>query len=100
MSLKPSPGERYLIANITVTNVQPIAAHFNYMAFALLTPNDTAYYANVAVCNASCSHALQNRTLSAGFTDNIYVLFSVPEGADIQEVVYTTSAPPIVMSAA
>jgi hypothetical protein len=100
LSLTPSPGERYLVANLTVTNVQPTAVRFSYMDFALLTPNNTAYYANIAVCNASCSHALVNRTLSAGFTDNLYVLFSVPEGAHIKEVVYTTSNPPIVMSVA
>jgi hypothetical protein len=99
LSLTPSPGERYLVANLTVTNVQPSAVHFSSMDFALLTPNNTAYYSNAAVCSASCSHALVNRTLSAGFTSNLYVLFSVPEGADVQKVVYTTSDPPIVMSA-
>jgi hypothetical protein len=100
LSLTPSPGERYLVANLTVTNVQPKAVHFSYMDFALLTPNNNAFYANAAVCSASCSHALENRTLSAGFTSNLYVLFSVPEGANVKEVVYTTSAPPIVLSTA
>ena len=98
MSLTPPPGERYLVANLTVTNVQPTDVHFSYMDFAVLTPNNTAYYANIAVCNESCSHALENRTLSAGFTSDLYVLFSVPEGADVDKVVYTTSNPPIVMS--
>jgi hypothetical protein len=100
LTLAPPPGERYLVANVTATNVQPTDVHFSYTAFALLTPNDTAYYAGFAVCNTSCWHALENRTLSAGFTSNLYVLFSLPAGTNAQEVVYTASDPPIVMSAA
>jgi FlaG/FlaF family flagellin (archaellin) len=99
MSLTPSPGERYLIANITVTNVRPTNVHFSDTAFAVLTANNTAYYSNYAVCNQNCSRALENRTLSAGFTSDLYVLFAVPAGTTADKVVYTTSNPPIVMSA-
>ena len=98
MSLAPPPGERYLVANITATNVRPTDVHFSYTAFAVLTPTNTAYYANYAVCNDNCSPALENRTLSAGFTSDLYVLFSVPEGTNADNIVYTTSEPPIVMS--
>ena len=98
MSLAPPPGERYLVANITATNVRPTDVHFSYTAFAVLTPTNTAYYANYAVCNENCSPALENRTLSAGFTSDLYVLFSVPEGTNADNIVYTTSEPPIVMS--
>ena len=100
MSLTPSPGDRYLIANFTVTNVQSTRVPFSYPAFVLLTPNNTAYYANYAVCSHNCSaQALRNQTLSAGFSSDVYVLFSVPAGTHAQKVVYTTSNPPIVMSA-
>ncbi len=80
MSLTPPPGERYLIANVTVTNVRSTDVHFSDTAFAVLTANNTAYYSNYAVCNKNCSHALENRTLSAGFTSDLYVLFAVPPG--------------------
>jgi len=98
MSLTPSPGERYLIANITVKNLKSTAVHFSDTAFAVLTANNTAYYSNYAVCNQNCSRALENRTLSAGFTSDLYVLFAVPAGTTADKVVYTTSNPPIVMS--
>ena len=99
MSLTPPSGERYLIANVTVKNVKSTAVHFSDTAFAVLTANNTAYYSNYAVCNQNCSHALENRTLSAGFTSDLYVLFAVPAGTTADKVVYTTSNPPIVMSA-
>jgi Domain of unknown function (DUF4352) len=99
MSLTPPPGERYLIANVTVKNLKSTAVHFSDTAFAVLTANNTAYYSNFAVCNQNCSRALGNRTLSAGFTSDLYVLFSVPAGTTADKVVYTTSNPPIVMSA-
>ena len=99
MSLTPPPGERYLIANVTVKNLKSTAVHFSDTAFAVLTANNTAYYSNYAVCNQNCSRALENRTLSAGFTSDLYVLFAVPAGTTADKVVYTTSNPPIVMSA-
>jgi hypothetical protein len=99
ISLTPSPGERYLIANITVKNLKSTNVHFSDTAFAVLSANNTAYYSNYAVCNQNCSRALENRTLSAGFTSDLYVLFAVPAGTTADKVVYTTSNPPIVMSA-
>jgi len=102
VSLTPrSPNDRYLVANVTVTNAQPTQVPFSYGAFVLLTPNNTAYYANYAECNRGCvQQALQNQTLNAGFSSDLYVLFSVPAGTNVQRIVYTTSNPVIVMSAA
>ena len=102
MSLTPSsPDERYLVANITVKNTQPTRVHFSYAALVLLTSNNTAYYSNYAVCSANCSaQALKNQTLNAGFSDDMYVLFSVPAGTKAQKIAYTTSNPVIVMSKA
>jgi hypothetical protein len=100
ISLTPSPGDRYVVANVTVTNVQHTQVPFTYAAFVLLAPDNNAYYANYAVCSRSCSaQALQNQTLNAGFSNDLYVLFSVPGGTHVQKVVYTASNPPIVMSA-
>lgn len=101
MSLTPSPGDRYLIANVTVTNAKPTQVPFSYWGFALLTSNNSAFYANYAVCSSSCgAQALLNQTLNAGFSSDLLVLFSVPAGTQAQKVVYTTSNPVIVMSTA
>jgi len=100
VSLTPPPGDSYLVANLTVTNVQHTQVPFSYAALALLTSNGTAYYANYPACNANCSaQALDNQTLNAGFSSDLYVLFSVPAGTSAAELVYTTSNPVIVMSA-
>ena len=41
VSLTPrTPNDRYLVANITVTNAQPTQVPFSYGAFVLLTPNN------------------------------------------------------------
>lgn len=98
-SLMPSPGDQYLIANVTVTNVQHTQIPFTHAAFVLLTPNNAAYYANYAVCSRSCAaQALDNRTLNETFSSDVYVLFSVPAGTHAEKIVYTASNPPIVMS--
>jgi len=98
-SLTPPPGDQYLIANVTVTNVQRAQIPFTHAAFVLLTPNNTAYYANYAVCSRSCAaQALDNRTLNEAFSSDVYVLFSVPVGTHAEKIVYTTSNPPIVLS--
>jgi hypothetical protein len=99
MSLTPPAGERFLIANVTVRNLRSTDVHFSDTAFAVLSANNTAYYSDYAVCNQNCSRALENRTLSAGFTSDLYVLFAVPAGVNADKVVYTASNPPIVMSA-
>jgi hypothetical protein len=99
MSLTPSPGESYLIANVTVTNAKQTQVPFNYAAFALLAPNNTAYYSNYAVCNLGCTtQALRNDTLSAGFSNDLLVLFNVPAGTSPPKLVYTISNPVIVIS--
>jgi hypothetical protein len=66
----------------------------------LLTSNGTAYYANYPACNANCSaQALINQTLKAGFSSDLYVIFSVPAGTSAAQLVYAASNPVIVMSA-
>lgn len=55
---------------------------------------------NYAVCDTGCSaSALKNRTLSAGFSRDLYVLFSLPTNADAVKLVYA-SDPPLVMALA
>jgi Domain of unknown function (DUF4352) len=100
ITLTPPPGDSYLVANLTVTNVQHTPVPFSYAALALLAANSTAYYANYPACNANCSaQALDNQTLNAGFSSDLYVIFSVPEGTSAAKLVYTASNPVIVMSA-
>ena len=98
--LAPSPGEKNLIANITVTNARSAAAPFSYTHFLIVGRDGSAYYANWAVCNNGCTAAaLKNRALPESFTSNLYVLFSVPTGADAAQLVYAAS-PPIVIGLA
>jgi hypothetical protein len=98
-SLTPPPASRYLIANVTVTNVHHTQIPFDYGDFVLIARDGTAYYANYAVCNAGCSaQALENRTLNATFASDLYVLFSVPSATQPLQIAYTGATPPIVMS--
>ena len=98
-SLTPPPASRYLVANVTVTNVHHTEIPFDYGDFVLIAHDGTAYYANYAVCNTGCSaQALANRTLNETFTSDMYVLFSVPAGTQPTQIVYTGATPPIVMS--
>ena len=97
-SLTPAPGDRYLVANVTVANARQTDVPFSYTHFVLLSPDNTAYYANYGVCGYRCSdNVLLNRTLSVGETDNMYVLFSVPAGTQAAQLVYTASTPPIML---
>jgi hypothetical protein len=99
LSLIPPPASRYLIANVTVTNVHHSDIPFDYGEFVLVARDGTAYYANYAVCNAGCSaQALANGTLNATFTSNVYVLFSVPSAARPIQIAYTGANPPILIS--
>lgn len=98
-SLTPPPGDSYLVANVTITNVHRTEIPFDYGHFVLIASNDTAYYANYAVCNGGCSvQALDNHALSEAFTSDVYVLFSVPSAAQPTQVAYTGANPPIVIS--
>jgi hypothetical protein len=98
-SLTPPPGDAYLIANVTVTNVHHAEIPFNYGYFVLVARDGTAYYASFAVCNSGCSaQALVNSTLNENFTSDVYVLFSVPTGTQPTQIAYTGVTPPIVMS--
>jgi hypothetical protein len=98
-SLTPPPASRYLVANVTVTNVHHTKIPFDYGNFVLVARNGTAYYANYAVCNTGCSaQALGNRTLNESFTSDVYVLFSVPPGTQPLNLAYTGADPPIIMS--
>ena len=98
-SLTPPPASRYLVANVTVTNVNHTEIPFDYADFVLIAHDGTAYYANYAVCNAGCSaQALAGRALNENFTSDVYVLFSVPSAAQPTQIAYTGANPPIVMS--
>ena len=98
-SLTPPPASRYLVANVTVTNVHNTQIPFDYGYFVLVARDGTAYYANYAVCNTGCSaQALANRALNETFTSDLYVLFSVPSATQPTQIAYTGATPPIVMS--
>jgi uncharacterized protein (UPF0333 family) len=98
-SLTPPPGDSYLIANVTVTNVHHTEIPFEPGDFVLIARDGTAYYANYAVCNTGCSaQALVSRALNETFTSDVYVLFSVPTATQPTQIAYTGATPPIVMS--
>jgi hypothetical protein len=99
LSLTPPSASRYLVANVTVTNVHHTKIPFAYGDFVLIARDGTAYYANVAVCNTGCAaQALKNRALNETFANDIYVLFSVPSATQPTTLVYTGVNPPIAMS--
>lgn len=98
-SLTPPPASRYLVTNVTVTNVHSTEIPFAYGNFVLIARDGTAYYANYAVCSKGCSaQALTNGVLGETFTSDLYVLFSVPSATQPIEIAYTGASPPIVMS--
>ncbi len=98
-SLTPPPASRYLVANVTVTNVHHTEIPFDYGDFVLIAHDGAAYYPNYAVCNVGCSaQALKNSALNETFTSDVYVLFSVPSATQPLQVAYTGATPPIVMS--
>ena len=98
-SLTPPPGDSYLIANVTVTNVHHTQIPFDYGDFVLIARDGTAYYANYAVCNTGCSaQALVSPALNETFTSDVYVLFSVPTTTQPTQIAYAGATPPIVMS--
>ena len=99
-ALTPSPGEKNLVVNITVTNARSSAVPFTYTDFFIVGRDGSAYYANYAVCNGGCSAAaLMNQTLPESFASDLYVLFSVPTTAQPVKLVYASS-PPVVMDLA
>ncbi len=99
LSLTPPPASRYLVANVTVTNVHHTKIPFDYGDFVLIARDGTAYYANYAVCNKGCSaQALQNSALNETFASDVYVLFSVPTATQPVQIAYTGANPPIVLS--
>ena len=99
LSLTPPPASRYLVANVTVTNVHNTQIPFDYGYFVLVARDGTAYYANNAVCNTGCNaQALASRALNETFTSDLYVLFSVPSATQPVQIAYTGATPPIVMS--
>jgi hypothetical protein len=98
--LTPSPGEKLLVANITVTNARSAAVPFTYTDLFIVGRDGSAYYANYAACNSNCSAAaLKNRTLPESFATDLYVLFSVQATADAAKLVYASN-PPIVIDLA
>ncbi|MGZ4853375.1 MAG: hypothetical protein ACXV3D_09350, partial [Halobacteriota archaeon] len=67
--LTPPPASRYLVTNVTVTNVHHTEIPFAYGNFVLIARDGTAYYANYAVCSKGCSaQALTNGVLGETFT--------------------------------
>ena len=95
-SLTPPPASRYLVANVTVTNVHHTEIPFDYGDFVLIAHDGTAYYANYAVCNTGCSaQALENRALNETFSSDMYVLFSVPAATQPVQIAYTGATPPL-----
>jgi hypothetical protein len=99
LSLTPPPASRYLVANVTVTNVGHTQIPFDYGDFVLIARDGTAYYANYAVCNKGCSaQALANSALNETFASDVYVLFSVPSATQPTQIAYTGANPPIVMA--
>jgi hypothetical protein len=98
-SLPPPAASRYLVANVTVTNVHHTKIPFDYGDFVLIARDGTAYYANYAVCNTGCSaQALKSRTINETFSSDMYVLFSVPIATQPVQIAYTGANPPIVLS--
>jgi hypothetical protein len=96
--LAPPQGEKYLVLNITVANVQTAPVPFSYTRFFLVDTQGTTYYANFAVCDRSCSaEVLHNSTLSGSYTTDLYVLFAVPTTAEVSKLVYA-SDPQIVLA--
>jgi hypothetical protein len=99
-ALAPPSGARYCVAHMSVTNVQHRSIGFTYEDMFVIARDNHTYYANYAVCDTGCSaSALRSRTLSAGFSSDLYVLFSLPTNADPVKLVYT-SDPPLVMALA
>jgi hypothetical protein len=99
-SLVPPAGERYLIANVTVTNVAHRQESFSYADFFIVAKDGRTYYANYAVCSAYCSaNVLENRTLSDNYTSDLYLLFSMPATSEAMKLVYASN-PPIVVTLA
>jgi len=98
-SLAPPPGNRYVVANVTVMNVHHTAVPFTYTRFVLISQDNIAYYPNYALCDHGCSdNILENRTLNATFTSDLHVLFSVPTTTRAAKLAYTVSTPPVVLS--
>ncbi|MGA3200012.1 MAG: hypothetical protein ABSD89_11490 [Halobacteriota archaeon] len=98
-SLTPPPASRYLVGNVTVTNVHHTEIPFDFGDFVLIARDGTAYYANYAVCNTGCSaQALKNSALNETFSSDVYVLFSVPSATQPVQIVFYGANPPIAMS--
>jgi hypothetical protein len=99
-SLVPPAGEKYLIANVTVTNVAHRQESFSYADFFIVAKDGRTYYANYAVCSAYCTaNVLKSRTLSDNYTSDLYLLFSMPATSEATKLVYASN-PPIVMTLA
>ncbi len=97
--LVPPAGEKYLVANITVTNTAQRAVPFMYTDLYLVGSNGSTYYANYAAAPPSAEQLIENQTLSSGASNTLYVLFAVPSQAHPTKLVYAAH-PPIVVSLA
>ncbi len=100
-TLAPPQGLTHLVANITITNTGHSAIPCRYTDFALVARDGSMYYANYAVGDNECyKNLLVNQTLSRGFSDEVYILFSVPSTTSVTACVYSASNSPIVVSIA
>ncbi len=97
-TLVPPADEKYLIANITVTNAEHNPVSFKYTDLYLVGSDKHTYYAIYALCGEACSaDTLSNHTLDGDTTSTMYILFAVSETAQVSSLVYA-SDPPLVVS--
>ncbi|MDD1720959.1 MAG: DUF4352 domain-containing protein [Euryarchaeota archaeon] len=97
-TLVPPADEKYLIANITVTNAEHNPLSFKYTDLYLVGSDKHTYYATYALCGEACSaDTLSNHTLDGDTTSTMYILFAASETAQVSSLVYA-SDPPLVVS--
>ncbi len=90
-SLTPPPGERYVIANVTVATAQHKALPFTYTNFLAAGRDGHAYYATYAVCDNNCSASvLWTGTLHHDYPYDLYILFAIPDSADVAKLAYVS----------
>ncbi len=98
-SLTPPPGERYVIAHVTVATPQHKTLPFTYTNFLAVGRDGNRYDATYAVCNYNCSvSVLQKGTLHHDTPYNLYVLFAIPDSADVVKLAYVAPGASVVIT--